>query len=74
MTNHPGRRKPAWVADAEAVAAQRIAATRWPEGDGAHVLTTAELQQIIRDAVVWAYGQGLQAQVMPTRRTRHDRT
>lgn len=58
MTNHPGRKPPAWVADAQAAAAERIAATRWPEGDGAHVLTRAELQQAIADAVIWGYGQG----------------
>jgi len=62
MTNHPERRQPAWVADAQAVAAERIAATRWPESDdGAHVLTRDELQQVIRDAVVWGYSRGLRA-------------
>lgn len=64
MTNHPGRRKPTWVADAEAVAAERIAATQWPAGDGTHILTRAELQQVITDAVVHGYGHGLRAATM----------
>jgi len=57
MTNHLGRKPPAWLARAEAVAAERIAATRWPDGDAA-LLTRAELERVIHDAVVWAYGRG----------------
>lgn len=74
MTNHPGRTPPAWVADAEALAASRIAATRWPEGDGLHVLTRARMQQVLRDTVVWAYGEGLRAQIAPSSNSRAPRS
>lgn len=32
MTNHPGRKPPAWVSHAQAAADKRIAATAWPDG------------------------------------------
>ncbi len=57
MTNHPGRKLPAWLQRAEAAAAERIAATRWPDAPAA-VLTRPELERVIRDAVVWGYGRG----------------
>lgn len=60
MTNHPGRKQPAWVADAEAVAAARIAATRWPDGD-AVLMTRADVERLMRDSVVHGYGMGLRA-------------
>ncbi len=67
MTNHPGRKPPGWLADAQSAADERIAATRWPDGDGAHVLTRADLQQTIRDAVVYGYHRGrLEAQTPDT--------
>lgn len=59
MSNHPGRRQPAWVAHAQAAAEERIAATRWPDGDGARMLTSDQLAQLIREAVVYGYGRGL---------------
>lgn len=65
MTNHPGRRKPSWVADAEAVADARIAAIQWQVGDGAYLVTPAELRQMLREAIISAYGAGLRAQIIP---------
>lgn len=61
MANHPGRRSPAWVADAEAVAAARIASTHWPEGDGVHVMSRADVERLMRDSIVHGYGMGLRA-------------
>jgi len=57
VTNHPGRKPPGWLQRAEAAAAERIAATRWPAAPAA-VLTRPELERVIRDAVVWGYGRG----------------
>ncbi len=59
MTNHPNRRPPRWLADAQTLADQRIAATRWPDGDGVHVLTRDQLAQVIRDAVIYGFAEGL---------------
>jgi len=70
--NHPGRKPPAWLADAQAVAAERIASTRWPEGDTV-LMSRAELQQIMRDSIVHGYGMGLRAaalQLTPRRPVR----
>ncbi len=58
MTIHPGRKPPAWMADAQAAADRRIEATRWPDTNGMHLLTREQLAQVIRDAVVWGYGRG----------------
>lgn len=68
MTNHPGRRQPAWVAHAQAAADERIAATAWPKGDGVHMLTRDQLAQVIRDAVVYGYAQGLRYRQIDGRR------
>ncbi len=69
MTNHPGRKPPAWVAHAQAAADQRIAATHWPDGPGAHMLTRDQLAQVIRDAVVYGYREGLRYRQINDRRS-----
>ena len=58
MTNHPGRKPPGWLQRAEAAAAERIAATRMPADGAAVMLTRAQAEALIRDAVVWGYGRG----------------
>ena len=56
MTNHPGRRPPAWLQRAEAAATEYLV-DHPPPGQ----------EQAVRDAIVWAYRRVLTTDALPLR-------
>lgn len=58
MSHSTATQPPTWLSAAEAAAAQRLAAARIPPGSVVLMLSRDEVARLIRETVVWAYGQG----------------
>ena len=68
MTNHQNRN---WRRAMHAAADAHLAGYRWPDGGGAHVMSSEQLRAALRAAYVAGYTDG-RAAALPTRSRSND--
>ena len=68
MANHPNRN---WRRAMHTAADAHLASYRWPDGSGAHVMTSYQLRAALRAAYVAGYTDG-RAAALPTRSRSND--
>lgn len=68
MTNHPNR---SWRRAMHVAADFHLAGYRWPEGDGAHVMSSEQLREALRAAYLAGYADG-RTSALPARSRSND--